>query len=356
MKTTKLDKNSLQEIGYKYTRDLEIDDKNHNFLTEDGFITSNSHSLAYSINAYISMWLKVHYPLEYFATLFNHSSLDDMTSIFKLAAEQGIKCNDFVANEVGEKFTVDYEKKTIKMGLSSVKGLPEKDIDKLLSVRLYTLDDLIKFTKEEKLGKKAIELLCRLQYFKNIHPNSKALENLLMKVKTSKAKVLEPDSLFPEIGSPKEMDMVNDYSASEKLKFELDYLGYYIHEHPFFIAKNIAKYFMEISPNDRLYSPTEVYNRIGNFSLYGIVTDMKLKKTKTGKDYFNLVIEDDIKQIQVKVWEPKDVLRLKTGNALLIEVESNKFGISKRRNGFILTDMVELYERLKNNQKENNQN
>jgi hypothetical protein len=41
----KLIKETLEEIGYKNTYDLEIDDKNHNFLLEGNIVTSNSHSL-----------------------------------------------------------------------------------------------------------------------------------------------------------------------------------------------------------------------------------------------------------------------------------------------------------------------
>ena len=60
----KLIKSTLKEIGYRNTYDLEIDDQNHNFLIDGGIVTSNSHSFSYSVNAYISMWLKINYPME----------------------------------------------------------------------------------------------------------------------------------------------------------------------------------------------------------------------------------------------------------------------------------------------------
>lgn len=310
-----------------------------------GYTFNKSHSLAYSINAYVSMYLKVHYPLEYFSTLFNYSSQDDMVSLFKIASEQGIKFNDFIVNEVGEKFSVDYTKSTIKMGLQSVKGLPVKDIQKLLDVRINTLTELLVFVKEAKLGKKAIETLCRLGYFSPIHSNSKSLEDILFKAKALK-KDVQQESLFPETGTPNDLDLTNDYTISEKLKYQLEYLGYYISEHPFFATERIARH-IEQKISAKMYCPKEAHSKAKEILVYGVVTTMELKKTKSGKDYFNLTLEDDIKQIQIKVWDTSEVQEVKIGNSIAMTVECNKFGFSKSRKSIILPDLILWMEKEK---------
>ena len=44
---------------------------------------NKSHSLAYAMNAYISMWQKVHFPMEYYASLLNHSTNDELSWFVK---------------------------------------------------------------------------------------------------------------------------------------------------------------------------------------------------------------------------------------------------------------------------------
>jgi hypothetical protein len=59
-------KETLKEIGYHNTYDLEIDHKDHNFLIGEKYpiVTSNSHSVSYSYNAFMCAYLAFYYPLQ----------------------------------------------------------------------------------------------------------------------------------------------------------------------------------------------------------------------------------------------------------------------------------------------------
>lgn len=52
---------SVRFVGNEDVYDIEMEDENHNFVA-NGIVTCNSHAAAYAINAYNSLWLKVHYP------------------------------------------------------------------------------------------------------------------------------------------------------------------------------------------------------------------------------------------------------------------------------------------------------
>jgi len=315
----KLLNDTLEEIGYRETIDLEIDDKNHNFLIEGNIVTSNSHSFAYSVNAYISMYLKTEYPKEYFATLFNYSDNEEIFNFFKLSKQQNIQYNDFICNKTSKYFEVDYQNDSIKIGLNNVKGIQTKDIDKILNVEINTLDELLEFTKEQKFGKRAIETLCRLEYFREIFNNARGLENLMLKYKSLKKKDIEsvPDWI-------NEARLETDYSVDEKLQFQKDYLGFYLSEHPFVTLKN---YLETNYPDDKLYSPTELKERVqGDYSACGIINSIIIKKTKKGKEYFQLVLEDDQGQININIWEQDRIANLQKGNKILLYIQKNAFG------------------------------
>lgn len=53
------------------TYDIEMAAPAHNFISESGLVTSNSHSSAYAILAYMTAKQKAYYPAEFFAGLCN---------------------------------------------------------------------------------------------------------------------------------------------------------------------------------------------------------------------------------------------------------------------------------------------
>lgn len=56
---------SINEIGAFQTYDLEVDHPDHQFYLSNGILTSNSHSILYSMTSYKTAYLKAHYPIEF---------------------------------------------------------------------------------------------------------------------------------------------------------------------------------------------------------------------------------------------------------------------------------------------------
>lgn len=67
---------SVSLVGNEDVYDIEMEDENHNFVA-NGIVTCNSHAAAYAINAYNSLWLKVHYPLEFWSVALSRASETD---------------------------------------------------------------------------------------------------------------------------------------------------------------------------------------------------------------------------------------------------------------------------------------
>jgi DNA-directed DNA polymerase III PolC len=328
-KFIKLDKNSLKEIGYKETFDLEIDDKNHNFVLSNGIVTSNSHSVAYAMNAYVSQWLKVHYPKEYYATLLNYTNIDEISIFIKQAALQNIKIGSCTYGNSDNKFTVDYKNNIIRFGLNLVKGLRANDVEKINNnSKIKDKVILIKFIIDSKFNKKTVEVLSRLGYFSNIiSDNNLFTEKLLLKLKNSKNFDLELNTYLKY--EPK----FANYQKYEILQFEKEYLGFYLSEHPFgefynkLLQKNIAKNY--IRPKDL----EEISNKKQNISLVALLGDIiLLKSKKTGKEYYKLVLEDDEVQINVTIFDTELIKNLNKGDFINIIINKDNFGYSVVKN------------------------
>lgn len=55
----------IEKIGEKNTYDVTMEGPNHNFVTDQGIVTCNSHAIAYSVIGYWCAWLKLYYEPEF---------------------------------------------------------------------------------------------------------------------------------------------------------------------------------------------------------------------------------------------------------------------------------------------------
>lgn len=62
---------SIEYMGKQMTYDIEMENPAHTFISETGLVTSNSHSSAYAIIAYMTAKQKAYYPAEFYCGLCN---------------------------------------------------------------------------------------------------------------------------------------------------------------------------------------------------------------------------------------------------------------------------------------------
>ena len=70
---------TIKKIGKGQTVDIEVDSDSHVFYANN-IVTSNSHSIAYAMNSYLSCYVKAHFPRAFFASWMEKAKNHDVIS------------------------------------------------------------------------------------------------------------------------------------------------------------------------------------------------------------------------------------------------------------------------------------
>jgi DNA polymerase III subunit alpha len=126
---------------------------------------NKSHAIAYALTAYISMHLKVHYPVECM-TAFINSYKGDAKGIIKAIAE---------VQRMGIDFRFDYWRTVqsettcrdniIYLGINTLKGFGDNVAPALRAITANNFIDLIKQVKESDINKSQFRTLIKLDFF-----------------------------------------------------------------------------------------------------------------------------------------------------------------------------------------------
>lgn len=299
---------SVEPAGEQRTYDLEIADT-HNFVAND-IVVHNSHSVAYSVVAYHTAFLKTHHPAEFMAALLssNIGKTEEVIKYIAEAREMGLEVLAPDVNESGWRFTVVGDKR-IRFGLGAIRNVGRGAIDSLLEARkdgpftslydLCTRVDLRVFNKRvfealiaagacDGLGGHRAQLIAAL--------DSAMSEATLQQEEAEKGQ----GSLFGDLlgGSPEESGPAKQSGApslpnsppwteSERLQREKELLGFYISGHP------LEKYRTE----SELFA-THTVSQLGNWApeqvtIGVVVTAIKRQiSKKSGNEFARLTVED----------------------------------------------------------------
>lgn len=140
--------------GMQQTYDLELFDEPHAFYA-NGFLTHNSHAVAYSKLSYVTAWLKYHYPAEFMTALLANEDTakkdNHLSDYLVECSRMNINVNrpDINKSEIHYSTTGGQ----IYMGLSNIKGIGEKSAEKIMAQRPYTsYEDLLEKVAEKGNG------------------------------------------------------------------------------------------------------------------------------------------------------------------------------------------------------------
>jgi len=317
---------------------------------------NKSHSVAYGYISYWTAYVKAHYPAEFFAVKLTTEKNDNkFLNLIKDAKLFGFEIlpPDINKSDVG--FTIEGENK-IRFGLARIKGVGEETAKIIVETRkkykqFKGLADFTMKAKNRKINKKVVEALVKAGAFDF---TKKKREELLAKVSNSEKALMSvaQSSLF---GTPKEV-----VEELDPLKLEKEVLGFYISGHPLDNYEKLLK---------RRYTPIEElegYDRESEITLAGVITELKVKKTKNG-DYmatFNLVDKTGIIECVVfpgvyeefkELMEEDRVVALKGFLDEDLETENVKFVVKEIYSPEVYTKEVKdtLYILLSREQAEN---
>lgn len=273
---------------------------------------NKSHSVAYSILAYYTAYLKTHYPLEFMTAQLNSrkDDMDEMVLLINECRRMKLEVSMPDINECVADFTIDERTPNrILMGLSFIKNVGKGAVVSFCKERdengkYKSFFEFCIRADNKLINKKTIESLIYAGAFDSIEPNRKKLhinfEDILNRYGNRKTAAGQ-DSLFgggkSSIISQKEIDTfmipTADWSDREKLSHEKAVIGLYLSSHP------LADYEEEVNKlatfrfGDVESIDEETTNvKHTSVRMCGIMSDVKVKQSKRGNRFAVFTLED----------------------------------------------------------------
>jgi DNA polymerase-3 subunit alpha len=265
---------------------------------------NKSHSAAYGITAYISQYLKVHFPIEFWTVALDHAK-EDKTAIYlsEILQSKSINLKAVDINGSNSIMTSNLETSTIFWGISSIKGIGEDTAEQIILERNengnYTsLEDFLRRSiyTGSKIKKTAVEGLIASGGFDEVENIEEGFENrrtiLIQNYREAcKVKIAKKSNDIYSEATNENIDNVWFWKKRQKELTGLSFINY----------EQIAE---EGGYGNNFLKNRELNTRQqkGIFKTFGgYVTMCKIGNTKKGK-YARLVIENNYKLHKVIIW------------------------------------------------------
>lgn len=274
---------------------------------------NKSHSVAYSILAFHTAYLKTHYPLEFMTSLLNCRTDDseEMVLLINECRKMKIKLSTPDINKCASKFTIDdSEDNKILFGLSSIKNVGHTAVNNIIKERdpngaFKNFVDFSSRVDTRIVNKKTVESLIFSGAFDNIDSNRRKLfENYEMVMSrfgnksTSQASGMQ-SSLFTGgktattniLANPN--FSVDDWSDREKLSNEKNVLGLYLSSHPLLEFENEVNQLSTFKFGDFAGHEEEIdFSKYAAVRICGIISKLQVKYSKAGNRFAVFTLED----------------------------------------------------------------
>ena len=148
-------------VGKCHMFDLEVANRTHNFILPNGIVTSNSHACAYTHISARLLYLKSHFPHEFYnAILMCESDTDKIKEYRREAIKHDVNLRKIDVNISKENFSLVGDE--IYFGLSNVKGIGEPIAKEIVKGQPYKdFEDFIeRFGTDASVLKPLLALRC----------------------------------------------------------------------------------------------------------------------------------------------------------------------------------------------------
>ena len=326
---------------------------------------NKSHAACYAVVAYQTAYLKYYYPVEFMAALMT-SVIDNpgKVSEYILSCRQmGIEILPPDINKGEAGFSV--AGKAIRYALTAVKGVGRPVIESIVNERnnrgnFTNLQDFITRDEEGNINKRVIENFIKAGAFDGFGGTRKQFMSVYVQImdhvhQDKKNNMAGQMSLFDLVSeeNKEEFDLklpdVGEYSKEMKLSFEKEVLGIYVSGHPLEEHEALWKKHITNKTTDFIWDEEEhaIHVEDGKkVTIGGMITDKKIKYTKTNQvmAFFNL--EDLVGTVEVVVF-PKTYEKCSDNL-----VEDNKVFITGRvqaddeKDGKLICESIVSFEQV----------
>ncbi len=261
-----------------------------------GYGFNKSHAAAYSLLAYHTAWLKVHYTAEFFCAnmTVEMDNTDKLKALFEDALKMGLTFDAPDVNRGSYRF-LPVSNKVVRYGLGAIKGTGQQAIEAIVAAReeggaFTSLFDFYVRVDRTKINKRCVEALIKAGAFDSLQLNRAALMASVERA-SDFAAVAEANAnqggLF-DMGtddgqddhgaSTREPDLVESmpWGVKERLGFEKTALGFYLSGH----------LFDEVALEVRQFAKRQIDDLIDTREpqlLAGIVSDFRVINGQRGK-------------------------------------------------------------------------
>ena len=210
-----------------------------------GYGFNKSHSAAYSLVAYQTAWLKVHYPGEYMAALLTASKRDKDRTALYLSECRSMGIRVLVPDVNRSDIDFAAIESDITFGMSAIRNVGEGVVEHIIEERekngsYTTFQDFIDRVDLAVLNKRTIESLIKAGAFDSLgHPRralfERHLDMLDATVTRRRAEEMGQFSLFGGTGAaePVTVELPDiEWEKKTRLAFEKEMLGLYVSDHP----------------------------------------------------------------------------------------------------------------------------
>ena len=268
---------------------------------------NKSHAAAYALIAYRTAYLKCHYTADYMAALLS-SVLDfpqKMTEYLKECERLSFKILPPDVNYSDRIFT--REGNGIRFGLLGVKNLGRNVIDRLIAARadggpFSDITDFCVRMKSSGLNRRALESLIKSGALEGFGYSRRALmlsiDALMDRMEYERNRSMGGQiSLFSGPDAPAEspltIENTEEFPFSELLKFEREVTDFYLSGHP---LQNYTAYEKTLRTDhiSALLTAEETgrYKDNDRVRILGLITSLRIRKTKSGTRMAELRLED----------------------------------------------------------------
>lgn len=301
---------SVRFVGNEDVYDIEMEDENHNFVA-NGIVTCNSHAAAYAINAYNSLWLKVHYPLEFWSVALSRASEDDFPQyVNEMQQTEGIEIKPVNINKSDINIVADKKDNSIYWAINTTKQVGEKAQNQIMEERSKNGEY---FSLAEFIDRHT---------FKGSAVNKSVIENLIY---SGAFDMMDETREFSNIFSAREF-MLGKYREKNKIKIDKEKDEYFLAFEKKKIAKDwwwllqqknksgfaffdyeglVREYLKPKVKNGVFYNVEDLQNYDGStyemVMVGGYVLEVEEREGKKGR-FANLLLESNYKFLRVVIF------------------------------------------------------
>ncbi|MGI9133101.1 MAG: DNA polymerase III subunit alpha, partial [Rhodoferax sp.] len=278
-----------------------------------GYGFNKSHAAAYSLLAYHTAWLKVHYTAEFFCAnmTVEMDDTDKLKILFEDAQKLGVGFEPPDINRGGYRFEPISDQQ-IRYGLGAVKGTGQQAIEAIVAARsgsgptgeagpFRSLFDFARRVDRSRLNKRCVEALIKAGAFDSLQLNRAALVQSIDRAfdfaaaaaaNANQVGLFDMGSAHEQGASTQEPELVEalPWGVKERLTEEKTAVGFYLSGHLFDAVALEVRRFVK-RPIEELQPSREPQLLAGIVSDFKIVNGMRGKRALFKLDDSSSVIE-----------------------------------------------------------------